>query len=215
VDISSASEALKEMLQQAARFEVKQPTFTLCFSQPVKEGEHYLHRTHPFIETLANYTLEAALDPNDKPQEHKLAVRRCGVIRTQAVEKRTTLLLVRFRYHIIQGKVVKEEPILAEECALLAFRGSPKSALWLEEHEAEKLLQAEPHANITPDQAKEFVRRVIEEFDSLEPYLNQAAERRSRELLEAHQRVRWVIKTNQVKPQLPPDVLGIYIYLPS
>ena len=42
---------------------------------------------------------------------------------------------------------------------------------------------------------------------------------RDGELLEAHQRVRRASKIRKVRyrvePQLPPDVLGIYVYLPK
>ena len=42
---------------------------------------------------------------------------------------------------------------------------------------------------------------------------------RDGELLEAHQRVRRASKIRnvpyRVEPQLPPDVLGIYVYLPK
>jgi len=42
---------------------------------------------------------------------------------------------------------------------------------------------------------------------------------RGEELLEAHQRVRLATKTRNVRyrvePQLPPDVLGIYVFLPK
>ena len=42
--------------------------------------------------------MDTALDPLSDAQ---LVARRCGVIRTSRVERRTTLLLVRLRYHII------------------------------------------------------------------------------------------------------------------
>ena len=75
--------------------------------------------------------LEDALDPlNGK--DIKNPARRCGVIRTKAVEKRTTVLLIEFRYHIIKEKKGEEnKPLLAEECGLLAYRGAPESAEWL------------------------------------------------------------------------------------
>jgi len=134
------------------------------------------------------------------------------------VKKRTTLLLVRYRYHIIQTKNNVEKPLLAEDCQLLAFSGSPQNAVWLDENEAEQLLLAQPDGNIAADQAAEFVRRVVDGFDPLRAHLNQSAIQRGEELLEAHQRVRRASKIRNVRyrvePQLPPDVLGIYIFLP-
>jgi hypothetical protein len=101
---------------------------------------------------------------------------------------------------------------------MLAFTGSPQSAIWIDETDAEKLLSAQPDGNIAADQAAEFIAKVIEGFGLLRPHLDQAAMQRGEELLEAHQRVRLATRTRNVRyrvePQLPPDVLGIFIYLP-
>ena len=50
--------------------------------------------------------------------------RRCGAIRTRQVGKRTTLLLVRARYHLLTLTPQTEYPLLAEECLTLAFTGA-------------------------------------------------------------------------------------------
>ncbi len=218
-NLTEASSALKDVLAQSSGFELKNPKFRFRFNQPIQEDEHYLQRTHPFVETLANHVLETALDPLSGDAVRYPAARRCGAIRTKAVDKRTTLLLVRFRYHIIQTQNNVERPLLAEDCRLLAFSGSPQSAVWLEENEAEKLLLAQPDGNIATDQAAEFVGRVIDGFELLRSRLDQAAMQRGEELLEAHQRVRLATRTRNVRyrvePQLPPDILGIYIFLPA
>lgn len=218
-NLAEASSALKDVLAQTSGLDMKNPKFRFRFSQPVQEGERYLQRTHPFVETLANHVLETALDPLSGDAVRYPAARRCGAIRTKAVDKRTTLLLVRFRYHIIQTQNNTEKPLLAEDCQLLAFTGSPQNAVWLDEKESEILLLAQPDGNITAEQATDFVEKVIEGFDLLRPQLDQAAIRRGRELLEAHQRVRLATGTRNVRyrvePQLPPDVLGIFIYLPQ
>lgn len=218
-NLTEVSSALKEVLAQSSGFNLENPKFRFRFSQPAQEGERYLQRTHPFVETLANHVLETALDPLSGDAERYPAARRCGAIRTKSVDKRTTLLLVRFRYHIIQTQNNLERPLLAEDCQLLAFSGSLQNAAWLDEADAEKLLSAQPDANIATDQAIDFVRRVIEGFDALRPHLEQSAIRRGEELLEAHQRVRLATKTRnmryRVEPQLPPDILGIFIYLPT
>lgn len=218
-NLTEASSALKDVLAQSSGFELKNPKFRFRFNQPIQEDERYLQRTHPFVETLANHVLETALDPLSGDAVRYPAARRCGAIRTKAVDKRTTLLLVRFRYHIIQIQNNVERPLLAEDCRLLAFAGSPQSAVWLEENEAEKLLLAQPDGNIAADQAAEFVGRVIDGFELLRSRLDQAASQRGEELLDAHQRVRLATRTRNVRyrvePQLPPDILGIYIFLPA
>jgi len=77
-------------------------------------------------------------------------------------------------------------------------------------------LQAEPEANVSPDQASHFLRGLLEGFDAIRPHLEQSAHERGAELLEAHRRVRMATRakgiSHHVEPQLPPDVLGVYIY---
>lgn len=218
VDLTEAPQGLKDLLNQSlgASFKTK---FSARFDLKAKEDEYYLTRTHPMVESLSSFVLESALDPLNG-QNLKNPARRCGVIRTRLVEKRTTILLIRFRYHIIKEKRGGESrPLLAEECGLIAYRGSPKEAEWLSKEEAEKLLQALPDANVNPDQAQDFVQKVIEGFDSLRPHLDETAIQLGKELLDAHQRVRRATKQTgiltRVEPNLPPDVLGIYVYLPK
>lgn len=210
-DLAETPRALKESLKEAGGLERDQ--FAARFELPVKEGQLYLNRTHPLVEALATYVMDTALDPLTLGIAH-----RCGVIRTSRVNRRTTLLLVRFRYHIITKRGETEQPLLAEDCQVLAFAGSPQNAEWLDAGTAELLLAAEPEANITPEQQTEFIRRVVEGFEALRPHLNQAAEQRGTELLEAHRRVRIASQakgvSHRVEAQLPPDVLGIFVYLP-
>ncbi|HLO14669.1 MAG TPA: helicase-related protein, partial [Anaerolineales bacterium] len=218
VDITEAPQGLKDLLNQSLGGVFK-PKFSVRFDLNVKDAEYYLTRTHPLIESLSSFVLESALDPlNGK--DIKNPARRCGVIRTKAVEKRTTVLLLRFRYHIIKEKKGEEnKPLLAEECGLMAFTGSPQNAEWLSKEEAQKLLQAAPDANVNPDQAREFVQKVIDGFDSLRPHLDETAKQLGEQLLDAHQRIRIASRQKgshtHVEPNLPSDVLGIYIHLPK
>lgn len=218
-DMTEASSALKDVLAQSSGFDLTNPKFRFRFKLPIREDEHYLQRTHPFVETLANHVLETALDPLSGDSVRYPAARRCGAIRTKAVDKRTTLLVIRSRYHIIQTQNYVEKPLLAEDCQLIAFSGSPQNAAWIDESEAEKLLFAQPDGNIAADQATVFVAKVIEGLEFLRPHLDQAAMQRGEELLEAHQRVRLSSKIRnvnyRVEPQLPSDILGIYIFLPT
>lgn len=180
------------------------------FQLPVKEGELYLSRTHPIVEALSTYLMDTAFDSIGES-----VAKRCGVIRTGQVQERTTCLLLRFRYHIITTSAGDEQTLLAEDCHTAAFTGSPKAALWLTSPDAQALLQLKPDASIGPDIAKQHLRSVLADIANLQPHLNQLAEQRGKELLESHQRVR-VSRgvTHRVEAKLPPDILGLYVYLP-
>jgi len=198
---------LRESLDNQTKFKAR-------FELPLNEGELLLSRTHPLVEGLATYVMDTALDPLGEG-----VARRCGVIRTKQVKIGTTLLLLRFRYHIITRKLGIDYPLLAEDCQLVAFTGSPQTPVWLTDNSAEQLLEAVSDANVLPDQAANFLQRVIDQYENLKPYLEEVAQKRGEELLKAHQRVRSAAQIRgqqqRVEPQLPPDVLGIYIYLPT
>jgi len=215
VDLRETPRALRDVLSNT----LSGDTFEARFEPPFEEGQLQLVRTHPLVESLSNYILETALDPLSADPHIKAPARRCGAIRTAQVECRMTLLLLRFRYHIITTRGGEEKPLLAEDCQVLAFAGSPQNAEWLDRATAEQLLRLIPDSNINSDQASDFVRKVEEGFESLRPHLEEVARQRGEELLEAHQRVRRASKVRnvqyRVEPQLPPDVLGIYVYLPK
>ncbi|GAK52087.1 helicase domain protein [Candidatus Moduliflexus flocculans] len=187
---------------------------TARFALPVSEDEIYLHRTHPFVEGLAAHLFESALDPKKTS-----IASRCGAMRTNAVEGRTTLLLLRLRYHIVTKQQGEESPLLAEECRMMAFAGAPERAQWLDDAAVERLLDAAPDMNISAEQVQRYLQAVCDQFDLLRPALNDAAQRYGQTLLEAHRRVRQVAQAKgvsyRVEPQLPPDVLGMYVFLPA
>jgi superfamily II DNA or RNA helicase len=187
--------------------------FTARFTLPVKENVLYLSRTHPLVEGLAAFTMDTALDPLLNG-----VAKRSGVIRTYDVEQRTVLLLLRFRYHIVTQRGQKETPLLAEACDIVAFRGKAGAPEWLSADEAEQLLQAQPGANVATGQATAQVERLLTGLDQLQPALNEIAEARGDQLLAAHRRVRTAAQQKgvryRVEPQLPPDVLGVYVLLP-
>ncbi len=189
-------------------------TISCRFEKPVKEGVLYLHRTHPFVENLSSFILDTSLDPI-----YDSVARRAGAIRTNAVTTRTTLLLVRFRYDIITKRKTGEISQLAEEATLLAFQGSPANATWIDTSGIDKLIDVTPDANIAPEQATGFINRVIEGYEELKDHIEKQAHVLSENLLESHRRVRTAsgIKgiSYKVLPQLPPDILGIYVYLPA
>ena len=169
------------------------------------------------VPTLWSKASQDMFSTSTHPKVTSIA-RRCGVIRTRAVSRRTTVLLLRLRYHIVTRRGTEEQPLLAEDCQAVAFAGSPSSPTWLDREVAEGLMRTTPDANIHPDQAAEFIRKVNDEFPALEPHLREVAIQRGEALLEAHTRVRTATRMrdvrHRVEPQLPPDVLGIYVYLP-
>jgi hypothetical protein len=208
LDLSESPLALRDAMGLAL------PRLVARFEKPVDENETYLTRTHPVVDGLSTYVLDTALDEDEGG-----VARRSGVIRTAGVSRRTTLLLVRARYHIHAKRFGAEHALLAEDLLLLAFEGSPESAVWLEPARAAALLDLTPSGNVPPEQARIFVRTMVDGYDVLAPHVTAAVDARGHEILEAHTRVRKAAKltsvSHRVAPQLPADVLGLYVFLPS
>lgn len=210
VNVSEAPVALRDVLG------IDGAQFSARFQMPVQDKELYLHRTHPVVEGLANYVTNSALD--SELSKTALA-KRAGAMRTDAVARRTTLLLTRFRFHIVsQRGRGAERPLLAEDCLLLGFEGSPGSAEWIDDEAAERLLEATPTGIINPEQARDFITTVVDGYGQIKRQLDAVATRHADELLDAHEQVREAARDRtryRVEPQLPPDILGVYVLLPT
>ncbi len=211
IDLSEAPTGLRDALASAGQPLVATVTFDL----PARAGSTYLTRTHPFVEALATYILDGALDPDLGIER---AAARCGVIRTNAVSVLTTLLVVRHRFDItIRRRGSTDFSQLAEDVALHAFSGLPSAPAWLEDETTEALLAATPAGNIGAEQRVEFVRRILEGRITLAAHLNTFANDRAATLASQHNRVRSESATSgraTVTAHQPVDVLGAYVLLP-
>lgn len=192
---------------------VGEERFTAIFDGTPKADEVLLTRTHPVVAALAAHVFEAAMDGLDGA-----VARRAGALFTSKVSTRTTLLVTRMRFHLTTRRQNRAHQLLAEDVGLLAFRGSSESAQWLTNQEAEELLTYQPEANIGADRVRDAVGRVVDRFDLLRPHIEQDARNRATDLLATHTNVRGEAKVAglavDVHPQLPVDVLGIYVFLP-
>jgi hypothetical protein len=202
LDLSEAPLALRD----AVRYE---KPIKATFAMPPPKGATALTRTHPLVEALSSFVADTALSGDPEA-----AARRCGVTATDAVTTLTTLLLLRFRFQIVSAK----SEMLAEDVMLAGFQGLPQSPTWLPEEELEPLLAAPPKGNVPPDQARYFLQAVMGDFGSLSKSLDELAQRRAREVLESHRRVRKALDGAQVARSVTvqgePDVLGLYILRP-
>lgn len=192
--------------------DLPETTASFVFDLPVRPGQTLLTRTHPFVEQLASWLAETALDPGGCDR-----ISRCGVMRTRSVATRTTLLLCRFRFQLsVSGE--REQTSLAEECRALAFSGSPQNAVWLDEEAVPALFAAAPDDNISRELAAGWVAKVTADMPLLMPHVEASHRQRAEILLQMHRRVRdaarWHRVRYRVQPQGSPDILGIFIFLP-
>ncbi|MFD7806037.1 DEAD/DEAH box helicase [Streptomyces cellulosae] len=181
----------------------------------IGRGEAALVRTDPAIGAVASYVLDSALDA--KAQGPRPA-RRCGVVTTDAVSVRTTLLLVRYRFHLTLPSRSGERQVVAEDARLLAYEGLPQRARWLDDDAAAALLGARATANTHELAARKAITRALEGLPGLADHLTEYGTRLAAELDASHRRVRKaneeIVRGLKVVPQEPADVLGVYVYVP-
>ncbi len=190
--------------------------FTGRFDLPVADGVIYLSRTHPIVEGLASYVLDSALDEVQASGE-RIVARRSGVTKTRDVPEKTSILLMRFRFHLhFERRGEESQRLVAEEVRTLSFRGTPESPRWLDDAEAKRLLDAVPSGNLPAALVKSQLQHLLAGLGRLLPHIERAAKARADQLLEAHTRVRKAARMAgrvRVEPVLPADVLGCFILL--
>ena len=182
----------------------------MAFTTPTPEGVEYVGRNHPLVEGLARYVLENALENSQDP-----VAARCGYTVTGTVEKRTTLLLLRVR-HLLTSP--KQQSLLAEECLVTGFTGPPSAPVWLDPTEATELFQrAEPTGDLPIAMKRLEIAELLNRLEEFREELEDNAASRANALAQSHRRVREITKEGQirVKPQLPMDILGLYVLQPK
>lgn len=196
------------------RFGLHNDTVTVAFQQPAPAGATLLNRTHPIVAALAGHVLDTALDPTQPG-----VAARTGIIRSQNVSNKTTVVLARFRHQLVaKRKNRSDHPMLAETAAVLAFEGAPDSPRWIDSNAAEAALNAVPSSGVTDALAERLISQTLEALPTWRDQLNEQAVLLAEQLADAHQRVRDEGKVGgsvEVNPTLPVDVLGVYVVLPE
>jgi hypothetical protein len=208
-DVSAVPSALRDSLPPG----LAEPLL-LHRDLPVPRGEVVLARTDPTVEAVARYVLGTALDP-------VLGVRaacRAGVARTAAVDRRTTVLLLRFRFHVDLPGARGVRQQVCEEARFAAFAGSPEHPEWLDPGAVDALLGAEPDGNLDPAHAVSLIDGLVAAASAWTVHLDALADGLAEELLAAHRRVRAGAGAARrglaVIAQKPVDLLGAYVFLP-
>ncbi|MBW8737058.1 MAG: DEAD/DEAH box helicase [Streptomyces turgidiscabies] len=196
---------------------------------PVARGEHALSRTDPAVRALARYLLDAAVDTGLPPEERP--ARRLGVIRTAAVDRRTVLLLARYRFRLtLPGRTAADEGhvLVADDAQVLAWRTDDDGRrAWLSDEETAALLTATPDLNTLPALRDQQAARATAELDDdeIDDHLRARGRLLADRLRDAHQRVREAagqrgrergaaaVRRIDVEPSGDPDLLGVYVYL--
>lgn len=167
-----------------------------------------LGRNHPIIETLTGAVLEKTLSGNDPN------FARCGAIFTDRVNTITTVAILRLRY-LLQD--VNDQ--FAEEVVMAAFESVHGELTLLQSDEdiALKLIRdPKPTANMPAIEAQRHVEKSLEYLTG-DSWYQTLVDQRVASLQGSHNRLRDVVKGKdiQINPHTPPDILGVYVMVPS
>lgn len=189
----------------------KSGQWLVSFVSPTPESAEYLGRNHRFVATLAQFLMEEALTKGSAARAS-----RCGAMRTCAVSRLTTLYLLRLRFLIEQPD---RTPLLAEEVQVIGHTGAADNPDWMDQAQVLILLEkAQADANIGGEEKSELATTALAGYEKLDTAIKQTIQGRAEALTEAHRRIRQAVSLKvrglTVKPQMPPDLLGLLVLQP-
>lgn len=201
---------LRERLEAASLLHLR----ALDFTYPTRGRAEFIHRTHPLVSHLADYLAEIAMAGDDT---HLIA--RAGAIYTRELSSRTTIYLLRLRSRLSIRRHQSDEPreLLAEEALAVAINRQGEPQL-LDKAEVVHLMQLPVSKNMAVEARSRELRRAIDTLDELEDTFAALARERANTVLADHRRVREAADargTYGVQPQLPVDVMGVYVLVPD
>ena len=184
----------------------------LAMVEPAPSGTALLTRTHPLTATLAEALLEASLDPEALSG---LGIGRVGAWPTPAVQQMTRVALLRIRFKLtVHAR--KERLLLAEEAALVALQGGQIVASG---EAARALLNTPAAADLASSARDRFIAKAREDLPGLlDGPLAAFVRTRAEELMQDHARLRSAAGSASrvtVEAVLPPDMIGLFVLMPS
>lgn len=209
---------LKERLETAGLLKHQ----VIDFQYPTRAKAEFIHRTHPLVSHLADYLSELAMAGSETKW-----VARAGAVFTKEVSSKTTVYLLRIRSRLsikrAQTDASYAGELLAEEALAIAVNSAGEQQL-LEKAQIMQLMQASVAKNMTPEAKSRELEQAIARIETLTPQFEKLATERAAAVLEDHERLRKASsaeerrrKTAQVsvQPQLPVDVMGVYVLVPD
>jgi superfamily II DNA or RNA helicase len=195
-------------------------THKISFDNDQSEGYEFIHRTHPYIHTLADTVTEIALE-----EKNTELFSRASAMFVPDVDTITYLLLLRIRNRLITyfhdkktNKRIdaKQRDLIVEECQTVAIKSNDKDKLILDTNE---LLKSKPIKNMQLSQIQHYISHALEQLSGCGELLNKYAQTRADALMSDHKRVRESSGRTHIhyhiEPCLPVDIVGLAVLVPS
>lgn len=201
---------------------------TLRFDGNFVGRQHKIERAHPLVASIADYVLQSALDPLLSTGGKTQIAARTGLMTTTAVKVRTIIFLLRSRFQLLitHTENQMDDPLLAEEVFAIAVEGdllNPDSLVVIPAAKSAELIEAVPAGNFDSARAERLLQDAVKSIPFLKPLLAKIVTERASELAKAHDHARAPTKkttrkafvATQVLPTGDPDILGVFILMPT
>jgi superfamily II DNA or RNA helicase len=192
----------------------------IVFRDATSERPTLLVRTHPFVEALATYVLQSTLDPLLASASSTLPLAaRCGIVQTSDVTQRTMVVLLRHRFELRSPRRTgtSSTPLLAEDVHSVAWHYDVGTLERASADVAHRLVQTASSGNLEGDRGKRALEAAMKAFDAHgQRELEAIALERAEHLATAHASARAHARArDEVRPVGDPDILALYVYLPT
>lgn len=187
----------------------------ISFASPTPKHYVYIGRNHTFVEDLSRGVVNDTINGGD------LAACRAMVMETTAIQKKTTVLMMRVR-SVIRDKKQTERELVGEEMLFIGYRGNIDDHDFLTQEEARSLfLEAEASGSLDLFSQKTILTNSIQwttNEQDLRKHTDEIALERASHLVDAFSRYRSYVSASEyqvVEPVLPMDVIAAYVFIPK
>jgi len=161
---------------------------------------------------LCHRIIANSLDRQKKGQK----AARASVFKSDAVTTQTTL--IQFRVRNVIHEVSKQHETISEEMFLCGYEKSIDEIKVLNIEDGKRLLHTSNALDISKERQEIIFEKELQHFQELHPDFIKVVEDRSNELVLSHTRFAKYLGAKRfeaVIPVLPPDILGIYVFIPN
>lgn len=190
-------------------------TVHISFASPTPKHYTYIGRNHIFVEDLSRGVV------NDTINGGELAACRAMVMETTAVQKKTTVLMMRVR-SVIRDKKQTDRELVGEEIIFIGYRGGIEAHEYLTQDEARNLfLESEASGSLDLLSQKSILTNSIRwtmDEQELRKHTDEIALERASHLVDAFSKYRSYVSASEyqvVEPVLPMDVIAAYVFIPK
>jgi superfamily II DNA or RNA helicase len=209
--------ALPETLRERLAADGMEGMLRIDFNQPPSPGARFVHRSHPLVAALSTDLLERSLADAGEAAVGLARLGRAGVWRSPAVERQTTVLLLRLRHQLSVTREGRSRTLMVEEALPIALvgRADPKPVVG---SEPLAWLDAPAFGDLPEAVRERVLTEVLQGLPALQPLLEVLAAQQADALLSDHRRVRQAAEARgryEVRSLAPVDVVAAYVLLPK